>query len=238
MQFNVFLPKETEHGKVPAVYFLAGLTCTEDNFAQKSGAFGPAAREGLVIICPDTSPRKVNIEGEDDDYDFGSGAGFYINATTPKWSKHYKMYDYIVNELPSVVAELPIDPKRVSISGHSMSVSAFAPIANPTNCPWGQKAFSGYLGEDNKEAWKEHDACELLSSTVDKTAKLDVLVDVGTSDNFLEKQLLLPNLEKAFKENGHDGQLKLRYQQGYDHSYYFISTFIDDHIRHHAKYLK
>ncbi|RUS18533.1 Alpha/Beta hydrolase protein [Endogone sp. FLAS-F59071] len=255
MQLNVFLPKEAERAKVPVLYCLAGITCTEDNFSQKSGALREAAKYGLALVFPDTSPRNVNIEGEDDSWDFGSSAGFYLNATQPKWSKHYRMYSYIVDELPSILnAELAIDGSRISIIGHSMgghgaltiylknlsiykSASAISPIVNPINCSLGQKAFTGYLGDADKEAWREYDAIELLKKT-DSSVKLDILVDVGSEDEFLERELLIPNLSAAAKETGREGQFKIRLQEGYNHSYYFVASMIEDHIAHHAKYLK
>lgn len=254
MKFNVFLPEDSEKTKVPGLYFLAGLTCSEDNFMQKSGALEKAAKHGIALIAPDTSPRGVKIEGDDDSWDFGTGAGFYVDATQEKWKKHYRMYSYVVKELPSLIYKsLPIDQNRVSIFGHSMgghgaltlflknpsqykSVSAFSPIANPTNCPWGHKAFGGYLGNDDKEAWKQYDATELLKSY--SGSQLDILVDVGTSDNFLKDQLKLDQLEQVAQSKGLQDQVTVRYQEGYDHSYYFISTFVGDHIDHHANYLK
>ncbi|KAI7907727.1 s-formylglutathione hydrolase-like protein [Cokeromyces recurvatus] len=253
MKFNVFLPLESSTQKVPAIYFLSGLTCTEDNFIQKSGAMAEAAKHGIALIAPDTSPRGVKIEGDDDSWDFGTGAGFYIDATQPKWSKNYRMYSYITKELYQLVYEqLPIDENRISIMGHSMgghgaltifiknpskfkSVSAFAPIANPMNCPWGQKAFSNYLGSD-KESWKQYDTIELLKTHMNE--RMNALVDVGTADGFLEKELLIDELNKTVKELGRESEWKIRYQDGYDHSYFFISTFIADHIQHHATYLK
>ncbi|KAG2181435.1 hypothetical protein INT44_008248 [Umbelopsis vinacea] len=254
MKFNVFLPENASHGKVPGLYFLSGLTCNEDNFVQKSGALKEAAKHGIALIAPDTSPRGVKVEGDEDSWDFGTGAGFYVDATEEKWKKHYRMYSYIVKELPAIIYQsLPIDENRVSIFGHSMgghgaitiflknpsrykSVSAFSPIANPINCPWGHKAFGGYLGNTNKDQWKQYDACELLKSFDGKT--LDILVDVGTSDSFLEEQLKLDQLRDAAASVDRHSQVNVRYQEGYDHSYYFISTFVPDHIEHHAKYLK
>ncbi|KAI9005852.1 esterase D/formylglutathione hydrolase, isoform CRA_a [Phycomyces nitens] len=197
MKLNVYLPKEADSAPVPAVYFLSGLTCNEDNFIQKSGALAEAAKHGLALIAPDTSPRGVSIQGDNDSWDFGTGAGFYVDATEPSWSKHYRMYSYIVDELPALINKnLPIDGSKVSIMGHSMgghgalsiflknsnnykSVSAFSPIANPINCQWGQKAFSGYLGE-NKESWKEYDTVELLKKF---KGKIDALVDVVSQLN-------------------------------------------------------
>ncbi|KAI9490829.1 S-formylglutathione hydrolase [Zychaea mexicana] len=254
MKFNVFLPKESAEGQaVPGIYFLSGLTCTEDNFIQKSGALAEAAKHGVALIAPDTSPRGVSIEGDNDSWDFGTGAGFYLDATEPKWAKHYRMYSYIVEELPSLVHnQLPIDESRISIMGHSMgghgaltiymrnptkykTVSAFSPIANPINCPWGQKAFSNYLGKD-ESTWKQYDTIELIKSHMNE--KLDVLVDVGTADGFLENQLKVTALQQAVHELGRDSEWNIRFQDGYDHSYFFISTFIADHINHHVKSLK
>ncbi|KAG1445483.1 hypothetical protein G6F46_012095 [Rhizopus delemar] len=252
MKFNVFLPKESQTRQVPVIYFLSGLTCTEDNFIQKSGAMSEAAKHGIALVAPDTSPRGVDIEGDSDSWDFGKGAGFYLDATEPKWKKHYRMYSYIVKELFSVVEqELPIDSSNASIMGHSMGghgaltiymknpskykvASAFSPIANPINCPWGQKAFSNYLGS-NKEQWKQYDTVELLKSNLNEP--MNVLIDVGTSDGFLKNQLLIDELKKNVHELRRDSEWNIRYQEGYDHSYFFISTFIADHINHHAKVL-
>ncbi|PMD66431.1 esterase [Hyaloscypha bicolor E] len=258
MALNVYLPPsagKTAH-KVPVLFYLSGLTCTGDNCAEKGFFQYGASQRGIAIVYPDTSPRGLKIQGEDDSYDFGSGAGFYIDATASPWSKNYKMESYITSELPKALfASFPeLDPSRVSITGHSMgghgaltlflknpgmykSVSAFAPIANPSNCPWGEKAFKGYLGED-RETWKKHDASELVKGC--KAGTFEALIDVGTGDNFYKQGQLLPeNFEKAAKESGNDKGLVLRYQDasGYDHSYYFISTFSTDHVNHAAKYL-
>ncbi|KAI8967304.1 S-formylglutathione hydrolase [Mycotypha africana] len=260
IKFNVFLPAEalscSAPQKVPAIYFLSGLTCTEDNFTQKSGAMAEAAKHGIALIMPDTSPRGVPIEGDEDSWDFGTGAGFYLDATHPKWAKHYRMYSYVVKELPALIyKELPIDETRVSIMGHSMgghgaltiylknpekyrSVSALSPIAHPTQCPWGQKAFSNYLDANDKEAWKEYDTVELLKKKPTQLQQQNVLIDVGTADGFLEKELLIDHLERVTKELNVEKQWKIRYQEGYDHSYFFIATFIADHIQHHAAALK
>ncbi|ORZ07915.1 putative S-formylglutathione hydrolase [Absidia repens] len=253
MKFNVFLPKESEQGSVAAIYFLSGLTCTEDNFIQKSGALAEAAKHGIALIAPDTSPRGVSIQGDDDSWDFGTGAGFYLDATDPKWAKNYRMYSYVTKELPALVnKQLPIDGSRVSIMGHSMgghgaltiylknssaykTVSAFSPIANPVNCPWGEKAFSNYLGS-NQDEWKQYDTVELLKKAGD--LKIDALVDVGTSDNFLERELKIDTLKETVASLGRAQDWTIRYQDGYDHSYFFISSFIADHIQHHVKYLK
>lgn len=248
MIFALYLPPQAEQQSVPLLWWLSGLTCNDENFMQKAGAQRLAAELGIAIICPDTSPRGVNLPGEDDSYDFGSGAGFYLNATREPWSKHYHMYDYIAQELPELVhAHFPLNGKQ-AISGHSMgghgalvmalrnperytSVSAFAPIVNPTNCPWGQRAFTGYLG-DNRDLWAQYDTCELVASNV---SKQPLFIDQGESDNFLEEQLKPELLEKACKESNHP--LTLRRQPGYDHSYFFIATFIEDHLRFHAEHL-
>lgn len=246
MQFGVFLPPQAAQGPVPAVYWLSGLTCTEENFMTKAGAQRVAAELGIALIAPDTSPRGVNLPGEDDSYDFGSAAGFYLNATQDPWSRHYHMYEYVTRELPELVeGALPVMPGVCSISGHSMgghgalicalknpgrykSVSAFAPICAPTECPWGEKAFSGYLGDD-RESWKAWDACELLAAGAQCPP---LLVDQGAADGFLKEQLKPERLQAVCVERG--VSLELRMQPGYDHSYYFIATFIEDHLRHHA----
>lgn len=246
MTFAIFLPPQAEKSPVPVLYWLSGLTCTDENFTQKAGAFRMAARLGLAIVAPDTSPRGTDLPGEHDSYDLGSGAGFYVNATREPWSRYYRMYDYVTKELPGLVeANFPVTDKR-GISGHSMgghgalvcylknpsryqSVSAFAPICNPSNCPWGQKAFSNYLGED-RDAWQEWDASHLIGEAVEKTP---MLIDQGLDDEFLGEELKPGALEQAAICSHFP--LELRYQEGYDHSYYFIATFIDDHLRHHAK---
>ncbi|WP_336367642.1 S-formylglutathione hydrolase [Marinobacter sp. C2H3] len=251
MEFAVFLPPSALGPKAtpaPVLYWLSGLTCTDQNFMQKAGAQKLAARLGLAIVCPDTSPRGVALPGEDDSYDFGSGAGFYVNATEQPWARHYRMYDYVVTELPALVErELPVTDQR-AVSGHSMgghgalicalknpgryrSVSAFAPIANPTACPWGQKAFRGYLGDD-ESAWAEWDATRLIP---DAKERLPLLVDQGTADEFLESQLNPEALAEACEKHHH--HIDLRMHRGYDHSYFFIASFIDDHLHHHARAL-
>jgi S-formylglutathione hydrolase len=249
MIFSVYLPPAADSTKVPLLWWLSGLTCTDENFMQKAGAHRMAAKLGVAIVCPDTSPRGVGLPGEDDSYDFGAGAGFYINATRSPWDRHYRMYDYVTAELPDlVIRQLPITDQQ-SISGHSMgghgalicalrnsgryrSVSAFAPICNPTQCAWGEKAFSGYLGDD-REQWRQWDACELI-----RRAGFDgeILIDQGEDDNFLHDGQLRP---EAFEAACHDGGVKLdlRRQPGYDHSYFFIASFIDDHLRYHARFL-
>lgn len=249
MVFAVFLPPQAAERPVPVLYWLSGLTCTDENFCQKAGAFNHAAELGLAIVCPDTSPRGTDLPGEHDDWDFGSGAGFYINATQAPWNDHYRMYDYVTAELPALIEEhCPVTDKR-SIFGHSMgghgalicalknpgkyqSVSALAPISNPSGCPWGQKALARYLG-DNSEDWAAWDASALIAEA---SERLPLLVDQGGADEFYQQGQLLPeNLEAACNTAGHP--ITLRIQPGYDHSYYFISSFIGDHLAHHAKAL-
>ena len=247
MQFSVFLPPQAATQNVPALYWLSGLTCSDENFSTKAGAQRVAAELGIALIIPDTSPRGEGVP-DDAAYDLGIGAGFYVNATQAPWATHYQMYDYVLHELPALVeAELPLSDKR-AISGHSMgghgalvlalrnpqrfvSVSAFAPIANPVNCPWGQKAFTAYLGEE-QNAWANYDASLLLAQY---RGDLPLLVDQGDADNFLTEQLKPQALYTAgmlAKAN-----LLLRMQPGYDHSYYFIASFIEEHLRFHAQYL-
>ena len=256
--FNLFIPPNASNHKVPVLIYLAGLTCTEDNGAQKGGFFGPAASQNIAILFPDTSPRGANIPGEDDGWDFGTGAGFYLNATKPEWAKHYNMATHITEELPRVIeaAGVPIDFNRQSIFGHSMgghgaltiylsslkekkyrSASAFAPITNPSKCPWGEKAFNGYLQGGIAEAIPRYDATELISQSTDP---VHILVDYGTGDNFYKQGQLLPeNFLKAARDAGYDEfQVRVRSQEDYDHSYYFISTFAADHIHFHANFLK
>lgn len=250
MRFSVYLPPQAADGPVPVLYYLAGLTCTEETFMIKGGAQRLAAKHGLMLVAPDTSPRGAGIAGEDDSWDFGTGAGFYIDATEEPWSGHYRMERYVAKELPALVqANFPADPERQGIFGHSMgghgaltlafkypkkylSVSAFAPIANPVNCPWGHKAFSGYLGPD-RERWAAHDATLLVATAPTRPT---ILVDQGTADQFLPNQLNPQAFEAACKAAGQP--LVLRMQQGYDHGYYFIATFMADHIAHHAEQLK
>ncbi|KAM7298685.1 putative esterase D [Ixodes scapularis] len=247
MKFAIFLPPKSEAAPVPLLYWLSGLTCTEQNFIQKAGAQKYASELSLAIVCPDTSPRGCNIEGEEDSWDLGTGAGFYVDATQGKWKENYKMYSYVTKELPSLMENFPVDTKRQGIFGHSMgghgaltcalknpgmykSVSAFAPICNPVDCPWGKKAFSNYLGDDQK-AWEEHDATCLVQKY--RGPPLMLLVDQGTEDGFLKDQQLLPErLLEASQKNGVG--ITLRMQEGYDHSYFFIATFIEDHLKHHA----
>lgn len=248
MIFGIFLPPQAESEPVPVLYWLSGLTCTDENFAHKAGAQKLAAELGLAIVCPDTSPRGTDLPGEHEDWDFGSGAGFYINATQSPWAEHYNMYDYVSKELPALVeAVFPVTQAR-SVSGHSMgghgalmcalkdpdlyqSVSAFAPICHPSESAWGVKAFSHYLG-DNRNDWLEWDATQLVCKV---KKQLPILIDQGTEDDFLGEELKPGSLEQACICTHHP--LQVRMQKGYDHSYYFISSFIDDHLRHHAKAL-
>ncbi len=252
MKFSVYLPPQAERRKVPALWYLAGLTCTEETFMFKAGAQRVAAELGLALVAPDTSPRGVPLPGDSDSWDFGVAAGFYLDAQAPPWSQHYRMYSYVTRELPALVEEhFPIDPKRQGIFGHSMgghgaltiglnsperyrSISAFAPISAPMQCPWGQKAFTGYLGAD-RERWRQYDACELIRALPTVSGRPPLLVDQGLADQFLEQQLMPERLEQACKDTGYP--LTLRRQPGYDHGYYFISTFIEDHLRHHARAL-
>lgn len=249
MQFAVYLPPEAEHGSVPVLYWLSGLTCSWANFTEKAGAQRFAADYGIAVVAPDTSPRGVDLAGEDDAYDFGSGAGFYVDATEEPWVRHYRMESYVAKELPALVeAAFPVERGRSGVFGHSMgghgaltlalkhpekfrTCSAFAPIAAPTRCPWGEKAFSGYLGAD-RETWKKHDATELVASS---DWSSEILIDQGTADGFLDEQLR-PELFLA-AARGAGVPVTLRYQSGYDHSYYFMASFMADHIAHHARLL-
>jgi S-formylglutathione hydrolase len=248
MQFAIYLPPQVSSGaNVPVLYWLSGLTCTDENFMQKSGAQRIAAELGVAIVAPDTSPRGDGV-ANDDAYDLGQGAGFYVNATEMPWSKHYQMYDYVVNELPELIeSAFSVSDKR-AIAGHSMgglgalnigmlnplrysSISAFSPISNPVNCPWGQKAFTAYLGKD-KASWLNYDASELMKKA---TQFVPAKVDQGESDNFLVDQLKPDVLEAAARSSGYP--LEYQLHKGYDHSYYFIASFIEDHLRFHAKHL-
>lgn len=244
VRFGVYLPPAA--GPRPALYWLSGLTCNEQNFITKAGAQRYAAEHGLVIVNPDTSPRGAGLPGETASWDLGEGAGFYVNATQEPWARHYRMFDHVVHELPALVeAYLPVDPDRKGISGHSMgghgalvaalrspgrylSVSAFAPICAPAEVPWGHKAFGAYLGPD-RAAWREWDSTALLA---DAPERLHLLVDQGLDDPFLTGQLQPERLEAAATAAGHP--LTLRRHAGYDHSYYFVSTFIGEHISWHA----
>lgn len=247
MAFAVYLPPQAEpEAGLPVLYWLSGLTCTDENFMQKAGAQRMAAELGIVIVAPDTSPRGPEVPGDPDGaWDFGLGAGFYVNATQEPWARHYRMHDYVVQELPALIeANFPVSQKR-GISGHSMgghgalicalrnpgrylSLSAFAPITHPSDCPWGQKALGRFLGED-PAAWREWDAVELLANA---SERLPILVDQGDRDDFLAVQLKPEALREAAAAVGRP--LELRLQPGYDHSYYFIASFIEDHLRHHA----
>ena len=248
MTVGVYFPPQAETGACPVLYWLSGLTCTEQNFISKAGAQRYAAEHGIILVAPDTSPRGEDV-ADAEGYDLGKGAGFYLNATQDPWAKHYRMYDYIVEELPAWVEADPAASDRRAISGHSMgghgaltialknpgryrSVSAFSPIVAPSQVPWGQKAFAAYLGDD-REAWRRHDTVELVASAPEK---LPLLVDQGDADEFLEGQLRPRLLQAACEAAGHP--LTLRLQPGYDHSYYFIASFIGDHIAHHARALK
>ena len=250
MRFGVFLPPQAEHDPVPVLYWLSGLTCTEENFIVKAGAQRVAAELGVAIVAPDTSPRGLGYPGEDDAYDFGTGAGFYVDATEAPWKDGYRMYSYVSRELPILVERhFPVNAARSGIFGHSMgghgalvvalrnpqrfrSVSAFAPIASPMHCPWGEKALSGYLGPD-RTAWAEYDSCALLQAHGWPGAP--ILVDQGMDDTFLDNQLKPQLLEHAASAAG--VALQLNRHAGYDHSYFFISTFIESHLRHHASVL-
>ena len=254
MKFSVFLPPQAVAGdKVPALLYLAGLTCTEETFMVKAGAQRLAAELGLALVAPDTSPRGAGVPGEADAWDFGVGAGFYLDATQAPWSKHWRMESWLMQELlPLLTQHLPIDGERLGIFGHSMgghgaltlalrhpgrfkTLSAFAPIANPVNCPWGEKAFTGYLGAD-RTAWGEHDATVLMQNQPVAPYTAGILIDQGLADKFLhEKQLLPEAFEAACASIGQP--LTLRRQPGYDHGYYFIQSFIADHLRHHAALL-
>ncbi|WEY39232.1 S-formylglutathione hydrolase [Paraburkholderia sp. SUR17] len=254
MRFSVYLPPQALQAgapRVPALFYLAGLTCTEETFPIKAGAQRFAAQHGIALIAPDTSPRGAGVPGETDSWDFGVGAGFYVDATREPWAKHYRMYSYVRDELrQTVLAELPVDGERLGIFGHSMgghgalmlalrnpeiyrSVSAFAPIAAPMRCPWGEKAFGGYLGDD-REAWRDYDASELVTKLGARFSE-GILVDQGLDDQFLANQLNPDVFEAACKQAGQP--LTLRRHAGYDHGYFFISTFIEDHLAHHAKAL-
>ncbi len=248
MKFAVYTPPG--QGPFPVLYYLAGLTCTEETFMIKAGAQRLAAELGIMLVAPDTSPRGANIPGESDAWDFGVGAGFYIDATAEPWAKNYRMFSYVTDELPALIeANFPARKNTRSIFGHSMgghgaltialkqpdrwkSVSAFAPISNPVAVPWGEKAFGNYLGPDRK-VWEQHDASILMRN---RPFPGPVLVDQGMDDQFLAKQLHPEALETAAKTGGQD--LKLRRHPGYDHSYWFIQTFMTDHLNHHARFLK
>lgn len=266
MRFATFMPPQASRGsKIPAVFFLSGLTCTDENFMVKSGAQYLAARTGLALVVPDTSPREARVPGDDKDWDLGLGAGFYVDATDPPWSTNYQMASFVSRELPDLIASnFPVDPGRLGIMGHSMgghgaivtalrnpgrfkSCSAFAPISSPVNCPWGQKAFRAYLGDD-AEKWRAWDSCELIrdgklrdkasgqtSASKVSPEKIQILVDQGAADKWLD-QLRPDLLSDAAATAG--WPLTLRMQPGYDHSYYFVATFMADHLAHHSAVLK
>jgi len=249
MKFSVYLPPQSQIRKVPVLYWLSGLTCTEENFMAKAGAQQWAAERGVVLIAPDTSPRGANLPGESDSWDFGLAAGFYVNATQAPWSKHYRMYDYVTRELRTLVEEkFEVRSDKVGIFGHSMgghgalviglreedryqSISAFAPIGAPSQCPWGVKAFTNYLGAD-RETWKAYDASELIAKVKNRRP---ILIDQGGADKFLSDQLKPEILKRAAAAAGYP--LEVRIQEGYDHSYYFIASFLQDHFKHHAQLL-
>ncbi|HZO23527.1 MAG TPA: S-formylglutathione hydrolase [Steroidobacteraceae bacterium] len=252
MRFAVFSPPQARAGRVPVLYYLAGLTCTEETFMIKAGAQRLAAEFGLMLVAPDTSPRGLKLPGESDSWDFGVAAGFYVDATQEPWAGHYRMYSYVTQELRSLIeSEFAADGARTGIFGHSMgghgaltlalrnpglykSISAFAPIAAPRQCPWGQKAFNGYLGPDQGQ-WSAYDATELVAGIRDAGKRPTILIDQGQADQFLEQQLHPHLFEEASRRVGYP--LTLRRHAGYDHSYYFMSSFMADHLRHHARSL-
>ncbi len=237
MRFAVYEPPQAQRGRVPVIYYLAGLTCTEETFMIKAGAQRVAAELGLMLVAPDTSPR-ARLPGDDASWDFGLAAGFYVDATQEPWSAHYRMYSYVTRELPELIAaEFPADASRQGIFGHSMgghryrSLSAFAPIAAPMQCPWGRKAFSGYLGAD-ATTWMDYDASVLVAQ---QPFHAPILVDQGTADRFLAEQLNPEVFADACRRSGQ--AFELRMHAGYDHGYYFIQTFMEDHLRWHARQL-
>lgn len=248
MRFSVFTPPQTKHGKTPVLFFLAGLTCNEETFMIKAGAQRVAAELGIMLVAPDTSPRNTGIDDATGDWEFGEGAGFYLNATHEKYQRHFNMHDYIANELPALIGNhLPADINRLGISGHSMgghgaltlalrhpekycSVSAFAPIVAPSQVPWGQKAFSKYLNQ--REEWAQYDACELVKQ---QQFQGTILIDQGLDDNYLATQLKPELFAAACEQNGQS--LLLRQHAHYDHYYWFVQSFIEDQLRHHAKHL-
>lgn len=247
MRFSIFLPEQASAGPVPALFYLAGLTCTEETFTIKAGAQRAAAEHGLILITPDTSPRGAGVTGESDSWDFGVGAGFYVDATEAPWNSHYRMYSYVLELYQRALLEFPVDAGRVGIFGHSMgghgalvlalrnpdlfrSVSAFAPICAPTQCPWGRNAFSRYLGGDQPD-WLQYDASALMEKSRTPFPS-GILLDQGLADKFLPDQLFPELFERACQKA--EQPLDLRRHAGYDHGYYFISTFVADHIRFHA----
>ncbi|WP_457097978.1 S-formylglutathione hydrolase [Lysobacter sp. P5_B9] len=247
MRFGIYLPPHAVHAQCPVLYWLSGLTCTEQNFITKAGAQRYAAEHGVIVVAPDTSPRGVAV-ADADGYDLGQGAGFYLDATQAPWAENYRMHDYVERELPDLVEAHFSASNRRSISGHSMgghgalvlalrnhgryhSVSAFSPIVAPMQVPWGEKAFTTYLGDD-RDAWRQWDACELVRAAAGSANKVPLLVDQGEADEFLDTQLRPELLEAACRESAHP--LTLRRRAGYDHSYYFIASFIGEHIAYHA----
>jgi S-formylglutathione hydrolase len=248
MRFSVYLPPQAAQGPVPALVYLAGLTCNEETFMAKAGAQRLAAECGLALLAPDTSPRGADLPGEADDWDFGVGAGFYLDATAAPWARHWRMESYLLDELlPLVAGSLPVDRERLGLFGHSMgghgaltlalrhpgcfrSVSAFAPICAPTACPWGEKAFSGYLGKD-RTVWAAHDASALMRAQTTAPFPAGILVDQGLADKFLAEQLHPEHFEDACRATGQP--LTLRRHAGYDHGYYFVQSFMADHLAHH-----
>ncbi|MEM9189254.1 MAG: S-formylglutathione hydrolase [Myxococcota bacterium] len=251
MEFSVFIPPLAERERAPVVYYLSGLTCTPENFTVQAGAQRIAAELGLILVAPDTSPRAAEVPGEADDWDYGTGAGFYVDATEEPWRESYQMYSYITEELPQLIDDTyPTQGKdQRSIFGHAMgghgalvaalrsprawrSVSAFSPVVAPSQVPWGQKAFTGYLGED-RASWARYDATELVTT---KTHPTTILVDQGTRDQFLERELKPELFEAACETAGQ--ALELRRHAGYDHSYFFIASFMEDHLQHHAAHLR
>ena len=255
MTFSIYLPPQAKQAPVPVLYWLSGLTCSDENFVTKAGAQQYAAEYGIAIVCPDTSPGGEGVpDDEESAYDFGLGAGFYINATEQPWATHYQMYDYVVEELPALInAEFPVDGSKVAISGHSMgghgaltvalknperycSVSAFSPICSPINCPWGQKALSNYIGDESQGHWNNQDTVELVKTADDQLKQsMPVLVDQGDADNFLAEQLNTQLLIDTAEQVGFP--MQIRFQSGYDHSYFFIASLIGEHIRFHSNYL-
>ena len=255
MTFSIYLPPQAKQAPVPVLYWLSGLTCSDENFVTKAGAQQYAAEYGIAIVCSDTSPRGEGVpDDEESAYDFGLGAGFYINATEQPWATHYQMYDYVVEELPALInAEFPVDGSKVAISGHSMgghgaltvalknperycSVSAFSPICSPINCPWGQKALSNYIGDESQGHWNNQDTVELVKTADDQLKQsMPVLVDQGDADNFLAEQLNTQLLIDTAEQVGFP--MQIRFQSGYDHSYFFIASLIGEHIRFHSNYL-
>ena len=252
MAFGVFFPPQMMLAPCPSVWWLSGITCTDENFMQKAGAHRVAAERGLVIICPDTSPRGTGTAGEDERINLGTGAGFYVNATQPPWQRHYRMYDYVTEELPQLLSNnFPRLNQRASIMGHSMgglgalvcalrlperyhAISAFAPMAHPTAAPWGRDAFQAYLGDD-PEQWEEYDPCALVRNIDVNRNRLPIFIDQGDADPFLAAQLRVADFEEACRAHGYP--LTLRYRPGYDHSYFFVASFIDEHLHRHADLL-